>query len=97
MQRVKISLPAVVTHIAPALAGLGLAFGLRMNVEITERDNDDWIVETLGVRDEQVVILIGTEQRLSYPVQARLGLETIFPGSSGLDAFATLHNPARKP
>lgn len=48
MQRVKIALPAVVTRIAPALAGLGLALNLRMNIEITERADDDWIVETSG-------------------------------------------------
>ncbi len=44
----------------------------------------------------RVVILVGTEQRLSYPVQSRLGLETIFPGTSGLDAYATTHTPTRR-
>ncbi len=48
MQRVKITLPAVVTHIGPAVSGLGLAFGLRMTVEISERSDDQWIVETIG-------------------------------------------------
>jgi 4-amino-4-deoxy-L-arabinose transferase-like glycosyltransferase len=45
----------------------------------------------------RLVILVGTEQRLSYPVQSGLGLETLFPGTSGLDAFATTHLPARHP
>ncbi|PJF26218.1 MAG: hypothetical protein CUN53_08825, partial [Phototrophicales bacterium] len=48
MQRVKITLPAVVTHIGPAVSGLGLAFSLRMTVEISERSDDQWIVETVG-------------------------------------------------
>jgi homoserine kinase len=48
MQRVKIALPAVVTRLAPALTGLGLAFSLRMNIEITERADEAWIVETDG-------------------------------------------------
>jgi homoserine kinase len=48
MQRVKITLPAVLTHIGPAVSGLGLAFGLRMTVEISERSDDQWIVETIG-------------------------------------------------
>jgi len=45
----------------------------------------------------RLVILVGTEQRLSYPAQSRLGLEPIFPGTTGLDAFATTHTPARRP
>ncbi len=45
----------------------------------------------------RLVILVGTDQRLSYPAQSRLGLETIFPGSSGLEAFATTHTPTRRP
>ena len=43
------------------------------------------------------MILVATEQRLSYPAQSRLGLETIFPSSSALEAFATTHTPARRP
>ena len=45
----------------------------------------------------RLVILVATEQRLSNPAQSRLGLETIFPGGSGLEAFATTHTPARRP
>jgi homoserine kinase len=48
MQRVKVTLPAVVTRIGPAVSGLGLAFGLHMTVEISERSDDQWIVETFG-------------------------------------------------
>jgi len=45
----------------------------------------------------RLVILVGTEQRLSYPVQSRLGLETIFPSNVGLDAFATPNTSTRRP
>ncbi len=45
----------------------------------------------------RLVILVGTEQRLSYPVQSRLGLEAIYPGTSGLDAYATAHIPTPRP
>ena len=39
---------------------------------------------------QRLVILAGSDQRLSYAVQSRLGLEAIHPGRSGiLDAFAT--------
>ena len=39
---------------------------------------------------QRLVILAGTDQRLSYAAQSRLGLEAIHPGRSGvLDAFAT--------
>ncbi len=47
--------------------------------------------------DARLVILVGTEQRLSCPVQSSLGLETLFPGTSGLDAYATTHTPSRRP
>jgi 4-amino-4-deoxy-L-arabinose transferase-like glycosyltransferase len=47
--------------------------------------------ELLGLPEGQrLVILSGSDQRLSYAVQSRLGLEAIHPGRSGvLDAFAT--------
>jgi hypothetical protein len=45
----------------------------------------------------RLVIMIGTNQRLTYSAQSRLGLETIHPGRSGvLDAFATVHVPQRR-
>jgi hypothetical protein len=46
---------------------------------------------------QRLVILIGTEQKLAYPVQSRLGLEAIHPGRSGImDAFASIHVPQRR-
>jgi 4-amino-4-deoxy-L-arabinose transferase-like glycosyltransferase len=45
---------------------------------------------------QRLVILAGTEQRLPYAIQSKLGLEAIHPGRSGvLDAFATAHDPSR--
>ena len=42
-----------------------------------------------------LVILAGSEARLSYPSQARLGLEAIYPGRTGvLEAYATPLDPA---
>jgi hypothetical protein len=39
----------------------------------------------------RLVILTGTPQRLAYPMQSRLGLESIYPSRTGLlDAFATV-------
>jgi hypothetical protein len=46
---------------------------------------------------QRLVILIGTDQRLTYSAQSRLGLEVIHPGRSGvLDAFASSHIPERR-
>jgi hypothetical protein len=49
------------------------------------------------VSGARLVILVGTVQRLSNPVQSRLALEAIFPGTFGLDAFATAQAPSRRP
>ena len=47
---------------------------------------------------QRLVIVSGSDQRLSYAVQSRLGLEAIHPGRSGvLDAFATAESFAKKP
>src|SRR5262249_5492082 len=44
----------------------------------------------------RLVILVGTGRRLPYAIQARLDLEAIHPGRSGiLDAFASAHEPSR--
>jgi hypothetical protein len=43
---------------------------------------------------QRLVILAGTERRLSYAEQSQLGLEAIHPGRSGiLDAYATAQRP----
>jgi hypothetical protein len=57
---------------------------------LPQRDLDD-IDELVRLPDGQrLVILAGTEQRLSYAEQSQLGLEAIHPGRSGiLDAYAT--------
>jgi 4-amino-4-deoxy-L-arabinose transferase-like glycosyltransferase len=53
--------------------------------------------ELTGLPDGQcLVILAGTEQRLTYAMQSRLNLEAIHPGRSGvLDAFATARTVQR--
>jgi hypothetical protein len=57
---------------------------------LPQRDLND-IDELLHLPGGQrLVILAGTEQRLSYAEQSQLGLEAIHPGRSGiLDAYAT--------
>ncbi len=45
---------------------------------------------------QRLVILAGSEERLPYTLQSRLGLEAIHPGRSGvLDAYATAADPGR--
>ncbi len=58
--------------------------------ELPQRDLTD-IAELFNLPEGQrLVILAGTEQRLSGSDRLRLGLEAIHPGRSGiLDAYAT--------
>jgi hypothetical protein len=66
--------------------------------DLPQRDLNG-INELFNLPDGQrLVILAGTEQRLSYPDQSRLGLEAIHPGRSGiLDAYATARSrPPRR-
>jgi hypothetical protein len=77
------------------LPGGRLRFILRSALpHLPQRDltvTDDLLSLAEGRR---LVILAGTDQRLSYAVQSQLGLEAIYPGQSGvLDAFATLSDP----
>ncbi len=45
---------------------------------------------------KRLIILLGADQRLSYPMQSRLNLEAIHPGISGiLEAFATTEEPRK--
>lgn len=84
---------------SPAVSGR-LRFVLRSALPgITPRHlalTDDLLALPVPGPDDgaRLVILVGTEQRLSYSVQARLDLEAIYPGTSGLDAFATPLDPA---
>ena len=85
---------------SPALTGR-LRFVLRSALPTIAPRNVATIDELLALPapadGARLVILIDTEQRLSYPVQSRLGLEAIYPGTSGLDAYATAHTPAPRP
>jgi hypothetical protein len=75
-----------------------LRFVLRSALpHLPQRDLDD-VAQLFNLPDGQrLVILAGTDQRLSYPDQSKLGLEAIHPGRSGiLDAYATAyHRPLR--
>jgi hypothetical protein len=75
---------------APSPGGR-LRFILRSALPHLAQHDLSHIDELLGLPEGQrLVILSGNEQRLSYAVQSRLGLEAIHPGRSGvLDAFAT--------
>lgn len=48
MYRVKITLPATITNLGPGLNSLGLAVGLHTTVEISQRSDDQLVVETEG-------------------------------------------------
>ena len=48
MRKVKVTLPATVTDFGVGLHGLGLALALHVTVEIVERSDDRFVVETSG-------------------------------------------------
>jgi hypothetical protein len=76
-----------------------LRFVLRTALpHLPQRDLDD-IAELLKLPDGQrLIILAGTDQRLSYSDQSRLGLEVIHPGRSGiLAAYATAQRAPPSP
>ena len=68
-----------------------LDFILRSALPEVPRRNLDTTDELLTLPEtRRLVVLVGTEQRLSYAVQARLGLEAISQSKEGvLVAFAT--------
>jgi hypothetical protein len=84
-----------VANEGPAPGGR-LDFILRSALPNVERRNLDSADELLTLPDtRRLVVLVGTEQRLSYAVQARLGLEAIAQSKEGvLVAFAST-NPDR--
>jgi homoserine kinase len=48
MRKVTVRLPATITHLGPGIRGLGLAVGLYATVEISERADNQLIVDTAG-------------------------------------------------
>lgn len=48
MQKIKIRLPATLTHFGPSLDTFGLAIGLYTNIEMSSRSDNQLIVETEG-------------------------------------------------
>jgi len=73
------------------LPGGRLRFILRTALPRLPQRDLDAIDELFGLPDGQrLIILAGTEQRLSSADQFKLGMEVIHPGRSGiLDAYAT--------
>jgi homoserine kinase len=94
MRRVKISLPATITDIGPALGGLGLAVGLHTMIEISERSDDSLHVETsgedagrysVGLRHPVVLGLIRVFQRLERTVLGlNVRVDNRIPHAAGL-------------
>jgi hypothetical protein len=76
------------------LPGGRLRFILRTTLPHLPQCDLNTIDELVNLPEGQrLIVLAGTEQRLSSADQFRLGLETIHPGRSGiLDAYATAHN-----
>ena len=69
----------------PNLPPRPLASSEELIRQVEAQPDGDWLV-----------ILVGTEQRLSNSLQLQLGLEAIYPGGSGpLDAFASSKRPPK--
>ncbi|MBL8116024.1 MAG: hypothetical protein JNJ78_00725 [Anaerolineae bacterium] len=98
MYKVKITLPATVTNLGPGLNSLGLAIGLHTTVEVSQRDDEQFIVETegegagrygIGLRHPVALAMMRVFQREE---QATLGvnvrIKNLIPLTSGLGAEA---------
>jgi homoserine kinase len=96
MQRIRITLPATVTHLGPSLDALALAVRLHAEVEITERTDHQLIVETegegageygVGLRHP---VVLGMLRVFQHEEHAHLGLNirvrNAIPIHSGLGA-----------
>ncbi|MCK6579786.1 MAG: hypothetical protein L6Q98_16975 [Anaerolineae bacterium] len=98
MRRVKVSLPATVTNFGPGLNSLGLALGLRLSVEFTDRADEQLVVETagegagryaIGLRHPVLLGLIRIFQVFERaPVGLTLRIDNQIPLASGLGAEA---------
>ncbi|MCL4249977.1 MAG: hypothetical protein KJ065_17650 [Anaerolineae bacterium] len=98
MRRIKITLPATITDLGPALGGLGLAVGLYTTIEISERSDDNLHVETegedagrysVGLRHPVVLGLMRVFQMLEKTVLGlNVRIENQIPHSAGLGVEA---------
>lgn len=96
MQKIKIRLPATLTHFGPALDTLGLAIGLYTHVELSPRSDNQLIVEpegegaghwALGLRHP---VVLGISRFFQHLQQTQLGvhikINNDIPIQSGLGA-----------
>lgn len=96
MQKIKIRLPAAVTNLGPGLNSLGLALALYTSIEISARNDDSLVVETLGegagrfaigLRHPTVLAMSRVFQRLERAVTGfNVRIENSIPLNSGLGA-----------
>ncbi|HLV35529.1 MAG TPA: hypothetical protein VKY59_10465 [Spirillospora sp.] len=98
MRKVTVRLPATITHIGPALRSLGLALGLYATVEISERADNQLIVDTagegaghysIGLRHPVTLALMRVFQRLERaPTGVHIRVNSQIPVGAGLGAEA---------
>ncbi|MBK8026405.1 MAG: homoserine kinase [Chloroflexi bacterium] len=83
MRRVTVSLPATVTNLGPGLNSLGLALGLRLRVEFSDRSDEKLVVETSGEGAGRYAI------GLRHPVL--LGMIRVFQAHERAPLGLTIH------
>jgi homoserine kinase len=98
MRKVTVRLPATMTGIGPAVRALGLALGLYTSVEISERSDNQLIVETAGegagrystgLRHPVTLALMRVFQMLERaPLGVHIRIQNNVPVDSGLGAEA---------
>jgi len=98
MRKVRITLPAALTNLGPGIGTLGLALGLHTTVEISERADNQLIVDTegegagrysTGLRHPVTLALIRIFQKLERaPTGIHIKINNQIPLNSGLGAEA---------
>ncbi len=98
MRKVTVRLPASITSIGPGTHALGLAIGIHTTVEISERADNQLIVDTagegaghysIGLRHPVVLALMRVFQRLERaPLGIHVRVNNLIPVESGLGAEA---------
>lgn len=79
MQKIKVQLPATLTHFAPSLDTLGLAVGLYTQVKFSRRDDDDVIIEVEGegkkhYKQGQHPVVLGIERFFEHIKEEQIGV-----------------------
>ena len=80
MQKIKIRLPATLTHFGPNLDSLGLAIGLYTHVELSPRTDNQLIVEPTGEGAGQYVlglrhpVVLGISRFFQHIEKSKLGI-----------------------